>query len=68
MTVRFFDEEEWTRERWREDGTLEVKLGHLKWRVMQVVLRHLYTDEEVESFEGLGASFFCSVFSLRTWV
>ncbi|KAB5589549.1 BTB domain and ankyrin repeat protein [Ceratobasidium theobromae] len=38
----FFDEPEWTRKRWDENGVLTVDLKHLEWRPMEYVFRYMY--------------------------
>ncbi|KAH8091681.1 hypothetical protein BXZ70DRAFT_952850 [Cristinia sonorae] len=48
----FFDDEDWTRERWTEDGTLVVDLKHLGWRVGRFVVWYLYGGD-VDMFEKL---------------
>ena len=54
----FFSDEEWTRDRWKEEGDghglLHVDLCHLEWRSMQYVLRFMCCGEEAEMFEQLG--------------
>ncbi|KZT25316.1 hypothetical protein NEOLEDRAFT_1065494 [Neolentinus lepideus HHB14362 ss-1] len=42
----FFDEEDWARNRWNQDGTVVVHMKHLTWRVMQHVLRFLCCGSE----------------------
>lgn len=37
----FFDEDDWTRNRWRKDGTIVILMKHLTWRVMQYVMRFM---------------------------
>ncbi|TFY78752.1 hypothetical protein EWM64_g5263 [Hericium alpestre] len=49
----FFDMEEWTEERWSEDGTITLNLAHLRWREMEYVLRFMCCGEEGEMFEKL---------------
>jgi hypothetical protein len=50
----FFADNDWTAERWEDDGTLHVNLRHLEWRSMQYVLRFMCCGEEAEMFEKLG--------------
>ncbi|KAA1470069.1 hypothetical protein DENSPDRAFT_797206 [Dentipellis sp. KUC8613] len=51
----FFDDEDWTRERWTAEGTVEVDLRHLEWRAMEYVLRFMCCGEEGEMFETLSS-------------
>ncbi|TFK48398.1 hypothetical protein OE88DRAFT_521568 [Heliocybe sulcata] len=42
----FFDEEEWTRKRWEQDGTVVIQMRHLNWRVMRHVLLFMCSGSE----------------------
>ncbi|THH30426.1 hypothetical protein EUX98_g3763 [Antrodiella citrinella] len=48
----FFDDEDWTRERWTDEGVINVDLKHLGWKVGRFVLWYLYGGD-VEMFERL---------------
>ncbi|KAJ7709467.1 hypothetical protein B0H17DRAFT_1028081 [Mycena rosella] len=48
----FFDEEDWTAKRWDADGTITVNLKHLRWHVMEYVLKYM-CGEDAEIFENL---------------
>ncbi|KAG8768966.1 hypothetical protein FRC12_005243 [Ceratobasidium sp. 428] len=37
----FFDEREWTRKRWDNNGVICVDLKHLEWKAMQYVVRYM---------------------------
>ncbi|KAJ7749583.1 hypothetical protein DFH07DRAFT_1035022 [Mycena maculata] len=49
----FFDEEDWTAKRWEADGTIHVNLTHLRWNVMEYVLKYLCCGADAEIFENL---------------
>ena len=49
----FFDEDEWTKQRWANDGTVRVQFKHLKWRPMEYVMRYFYGGD-MEMFDTLG--------------
>lgn len=51
----FFNDEDWTRNRWTPEGTIVVSLKHMGWRSMEFVLRFLCAGEDVEMFDSLGA-------------
>jgi hypothetical protein len=51
----FFNDDDWTANRWNVDGTIEIDLKHLKERIMLFVLRFLYGDEDI--FTILSGSF-----------
>lgn len=54
----FFDDVDWSSSRRRkEDGIVEVEMGHVRWEVMQLVLEHVYRDAGMSLFQGVGASF-----------
>ncbi|KAJ7085719.1 hypothetical protein B0H15DRAFT_846085 [Mycena belliarum] len=48
-----FDEENWTAKRWGADGTITVNLKHLRWHVMDYVLKYLCCGGDAEIFENL---------------
>lgn len=48
-----FGSEEWTARRWNSEGVLKVDFKHLKWHVMQFVLRFMLCGEDQEMFEVL---------------
>lgn len=48
----FFDDEDWTRERWTEEGVINIDLKHLEWNVGRFVMWYLYGGD-VEMFERL---------------
>lgn len=50
----FFDDEDWTRDRWTPEGTIVVDLKHLRWREMEYVTRFLCCDGDQEMFDVLG--------------
>lgn len=50
----FFDDPDWTRNRRNQEGILVVNLKHLKWYVMEYVLRFLCCGEDKEMFDKLG--------------
>lgn len=50
----FFDDEDWTVNRWGSDGTLSVDMKHFEWRAMSFALTWLYSEGESELFEHLG--------------
>ncbi|OCH89259.1 hypothetical protein OBBRIDRAFT_842555 [Obba rivulosa] len=49
----FFDDPDWTARRWTPEGTVVVDLGHLRWRHMEFVLRHVCCGGDVEMFDTL---------------
>ncbi|KAJ6490484.1 hypothetical protein DFH09DRAFT_374031 [Mycena vulgaris] len=49
----FFDEADWTAKRWDANGTITVNLKHLRWHVMEYVLRYMCCGEDAEIFENL---------------
>ncbi|KAJ7481215.1 hypothetical protein B0H11DRAFT_2024703 [Mycena galericulata] len=49
----FFDEDDWTAKRWGADGTIKVNLKHLRWHVMEYVLKHMCCGGDAEIFENL---------------
>ncbi|KAK0467839.1 uncharacterized protein EV420DRAFT_1501521 [Desarmillaria tabescens] len=49
----FFTEEDWTRNRRDRTGRVHVNMKHMKWHVMQYVLRFVCCGEDVEMFETL---------------
>lgn len=60
----FFNDNDWTARRWSEDGTITVNLKHMKWRVMDFVLRFMCCGEDIEMFDCLGTSYSIRAFSL----
>ncbi|KAI0041827.1 hypothetical protein FA95DRAFT_1639827 [Auriscalpium vulgare] len=48
----FFDEEDWTAQRWSE-GVLTIDFSHLSWSAMEYVLRFMCCGEEEEMFVKL---------------
>ncbi|PSR72203.1 hypothetical protein PHLCEN_2v11910 [Hermanssonia centrifuga] len=48
----FFDDDDWTKNRWSDEGTLKVNLRHLAWRPMRYVMQYLYGGD-IEMFETL---------------
>ena len=50
----FFGEEEWIVSRRDDNGVVKLNFRHLKWDVMQYVLRFVFCGEEGELFERLG--------------
>ena len=48
-----FDEPAWTARRWSDEGLVEVNLRHMRWRVMEFVLRWIYEGGGEELFERL---------------
>lgn len=46
---------EWSDSRW-EHGKLRIDLRHLRWEVLSLPLRHLYTNGGCELFEGADAN------------
>ncbi|KAJ7632971.1 hypothetical protein FB45DRAFT_914037 [Roridomyces roridus] len=48
----FFDEKDWTVKRW-DQGTITVNLKHLRWHVMEYVLKYLCCGQDAELFENL---------------
>jgi hypothetical protein len=50
----FFDEPEWTRRRWNENGVMSVDLKHLEWRPMEYVFRYMCGGMTTELFDGIG--------------
>ena len=51
----FFDDEDWTVNRWDADGTIKIDMRHMDERIIHFVLRFLYGDEEL--FVTLGMFF-----------
>ncbi|KAK0206059.1 hypothetical protein DFS33DRAFT_1312033 [Desarmillaria ectypa] len=49
----FFTEGEWTKKRRDKTGRVHVNMKHMKWHVMQYVLRFVCCGEDVEMFETL---------------
>lgn len=49
----FFTEGDWTRKRKDETGRVYVNMKHMKWHVMQYVLRFVCCGEDIEIFERL---------------
>ncbi|KAJ7256495.1 hypothetical protein B0H12DRAFT_1112353 [Mycena haematopus] len=49
----FFDEDDWTSKRWDADGTIKVNLKHLRWHVMEYILKHMCCGGDAEIFENL---------------
>ncbi|KAG8704097.1 hypothetical protein FRC08_002453 [Ceratobasidium sp. 394] len=49
----FFDEPEWTRERWNEQGIICVDLKHLEWKAMRYVVRYMCCGAGVELFDDV---------------
>ncbi|OSX64580.1 hypothetical protein POSPLADRAFT_1073959 [Postia placenta MAD-698-R-SB12] len=49
----FFDDEDWTRDRWTPEGMVVVDLKHLRWREMEYVTRFLCCDGDQEMFDVL---------------
>ncbi|KAG9079803.1 hypothetical protein FRC06_007451, partial [Ceratobasidium sp. 370] len=49
----FFDEPEWTRKRWDEQGVICVDLKHLEWKAMRYVVRHMCCGEGVGLFDDV---------------
>jgi hypothetical protein len=62
----FFDEDDWTVKRWEADGTIKVNLRHLRWHVMEYVLRHMLCGGDAEIFENLG-EYFSHLLVAATW-
>lgn len=48
-----FGSQEWTVRRWTPDGALTVDCRHLKWHVMQYVLRFMMCGEDKSMFDVL---------------
>jgi hypothetical protein len=48
-----FGSDEWTMRRWSVEGVLRVELKHLRWHVMQYVMRFMVCGEDKEMFEVL---------------
>ncbi|KDQ61981.1 hypothetical protein JAAARDRAFT_528626 [Jaapia argillacea MUCL 33604] len=53
LFAAFFDDEDWTVNRWTVDGIVVVNLRHLKWRVMEFVMRFLCCGGDVDLFDDL---------------
>lgn len=53
LFAAFFNDDYWTINRWRTDGTILVDLKHLSWRAMQFVVRFLCCGEDEEMFEDI---------------
>ncbi|KAJ7461488.1 hypothetical protein FB451DRAFT_1404722 [Mycena latifolia] len=49
----FFDEADWTKKRWDTNGTVTVNLRHLRWHVMEYVLKYMCCGGDAEIFENL---------------
>ncbi|KAK0453137.1 hypothetical protein EV421DRAFT_1700890 [Armillaria borealis] len=49
----FFNEGDWTRKRKDNTGRVHVNMKHMKWHVMQYVLRFVCCGEDIEMFESL---------------
>jgi hypothetical protein len=49
----FFDDPDWTVNRWAPDGTVKVDLKHLDWRIMDYVLRFMCRGAD-DIFQNLG--------------
>lgn len=49
----FFNEGDWTRKRKDSTGRVHVNMKHMKWHVMQYVLRFVCCGEDIEIFESL---------------
>ncbi|TFK37476.1 hypothetical protein BDQ12DRAFT_685375 [Crucibulum laeve] len=49
----FFDEEVWTVKRWDSHGMIRVDMKHLRWHVMEFVLRFICCGSDKEMFETL---------------
>jgi len=52
----FFDDSDWTKRRWNEDGTIKVDMTHWDWRIWQFALRFLCCafESSDELFDTLG--------------
>lgn len=50
----FFNEVEWTRKRRDANGIIRINMKHMKWHVMQYVLRFVCCGEDIEMFGVLG--------------
>ncbi|KAJ7112425.1 hypothetical protein C8R43DRAFT_1040712 [Mycena crocata] len=50
----FFDEDDWTAKRWDANGSITINLKHLRWHVMDYVLKYLCCGGDAEIFENLG--------------
>jgi hypothetical protein len=50
----FFDDEDWTRNRWTPEGAIVVDLKHMKWGPMEFVLKFFCVGEDAEMFDSLG--------------
>ncbi|KAF8159222.1 hypothetical protein B0H34DRAFT_394330 [Crassisporium funariophilum] len=49
----FFGEEDWTAKRWGEDGRVRVDLRHMRWGVMEFVLKFMLCGTDAEMFHML---------------
>ncbi|KAJ7172083.1 hypothetical protein C8R46DRAFT_137864 [Mycena filopes] len=49
----FFDEADWTAKRWDVNGMIKVDLRHMRWHVMQYVLKYMCCGEDAGIFEKL---------------
>ncbi|KAG8702319.1 hypothetical protein FRC08_003567 [Ceratobasidium sp. 394] len=49
----FFDEPEWTRERWNEQGIICVDMKHLEWKAMRYVVRYMCCGAGVDLFDDV---------------
>ncbi len=52
-----FDDKEWTMNRWKPNGTIEINLRHMKWQVFDFVIRFIYGGRGEEMFDVLGICF-----------
>lgn len=66
LFAAFFDDGDWTTRRWTENGTIVVNLKHMKWRVMDYVLRFMCEGEDASMFDVLGA--FCAIYTTLSWL
>ncbi|KAJ6490578.1 hypothetical protein C8R47DRAFT_1319740 [Mycena vitilis] len=49
----FFNEPDWTSKRWDSSGTIKVNLKHLRWHIMEFVLKYMCCGGDAEIFENL---------------
>ncbi|PIL24898.1 hypothetical protein GSI_12785 [Ganoderma sinense ZZ0214-1] len=47
----FFDDKDWTANRWTLEGTVVVNLKHMKWRAVEPVLKFICTGADKEIFD-----------------
>ena len=47
----FFDDKDWTANRWTPEGTIAVNLKYMKWRAVEPVLKFICTGGDREIFE-----------------